>query len=212
MIESYAKILAGVKKFHEFDYKINKPLFEYYKDKQNPKVLFITCSDSRINPNLITQSNPGELFIIRNAGNIVPDVDAAKASGELATIEYALRVLKIENIIVCGHSDCGALRALINNSANELKLEYIEHWLKNIQTVKEHAQHDHKDCGGDSMHLYCTQENIKLQLENLLKLSFVKEKVDEGHLTLHGWYYDIGSGDILEFKPDKNEFISITDL
>ncbi len=209
MIESYAKILAGVKKFHEFDYKINKPLFEYYKDKQNPKILFITCSDSRINPNLMTQSNPGELFIIRNAGNIVPDVDAAKASGELATIEYALRVLKIENIIVCGHSNCGALSALINNSANEFKLEYIEHWLKNIQIVKEHALHDHTDCNENSMQLYCTQENIKLQLDNLLKLPFVKEKVEAGHLFLHGWYYDIGSGDIQELDSATGKFNSL---
>lgn len=209
MKETYAKILAGVKKFQEHDYKINQPLFEYYKDKQNPKTLFITCSDSRINPALITQTNPGDLFIIRNAGNIIPPVTEAKSSGELATVEYAVQVLKVENIIVCGHSDCGALRALINNSTQALNLNFIDFWLNNIEAVKDLAKASHPDCNQDNLHHYCIEENIILQIKNLLNLPFIKTKVAAGELTLHGWFYDIGSGNIRELNHQTKTFTAV---
>src|SRR5881227_2975221 len=128
------KILDGVRRFRETVFREQQPLFERLARRQAPQALFITCSDSRINPNLITQTDPGELFILRNAGNIVPPYGASRG-GEEGSIEYAVSVLGVEDIIVCGHSHCGAMSALLD-PAKAASFPAIRNWLDNAEGTR----------------------------------------------------------------------------
>lgn len=170
------------KEFLKTDYASREELFQELANGQAPKTMMITCSDSRINPALVTQTEPGELFLVRNAGNLVAPYDHGngETSGEWATIEYAISVLGVKEIIICGHSDCGAIKAVHNGEPTGLKA--VDAWL----------QHAARPEGGCLETLI--SRNVTAQLENLLTHPIVEEAVREGHLELYGWVYHIGTG------------------
>lgn len=179
------KIIDGAKDFKTNVYPEMKEKFSKLESGQQPEVLFITCSDSRVVPNLLTQTDPGELFIIRNAGNIVPK----PGSGELgveATIQYAVDVLKVDHIVVCGHSHCGAVSGLLNLDSLE-SLPIIRDWVKRSEAILEND-----DCKTDIPKAIAA--NVALQLEHLKLHACVKSAMDEGRLELHGWVYHFESG------------------
>lgn len=179
----------GAKKFQSDIFQEYQPLFEQLANGQSPKTLFVTCSDSRIDPNLITQTNPGELFVLRNAGNIVPSYQT-KDLASAAVIEYAVQALGVEEIIVCGHSDCGAMKGLRNLEAISDSLPVVKSFLE------QNFEHGFTD---ETMELdELIVKNVKYQLESLLTFPFVKEKVDAGNLKLHGWVYSIKQGAVVE--------------
>ncbi|GGX23347.1 carbonic anhydrase [Streptomyces chryseus] len=165
-------------------------------DGQSPQALVISCSDSRVVPSLITGARPGEIFELRNAGNIVPPRWAADASGEVATIEYALHVLGIRDIVICGHSHCGAMSALASGRDLSL-LPGVDAWLSLVRPVLTPRTPD--DAGSVER---LVQLNVVHQLATLRTYPVVRDLLDDGSLRLHGWYYRVDTGELHELGED----------
>ncbi len=189
---SYDDLLAGTSSYKFRVYEANRPRFEKLGSGQSPKVTFLTCSDSRIDPCALTGAHAGDLFVIRNAGNIVPEANGA-ASGEIATLEFAIEALKTEHIVVCGHSDCGAMKGLM---APEIcaHLSHVSAWVSQASGALIALEQAGR--GPRSRLNRVIAANVTLQLENLRKFDFVREAEEAGRLQLHGWVYDIGAGDV----------------
>lgn len=184
------KIRNGLQKFLDSVQPEMQSIYSQLENGQSPETLFITCSDSRISPNLITQTDPGEIFVIRNAGNIVPK----PGTGELAiegTIEYAVQALKVKNIVVCGHAKCGAVGGLLNLDGLD-SLPAVRDWVKKSEAVLERVA----DCDEDSKGCEAIKANVMLQLEHLMEYDYVKSAVEQGELELHGIVYDFGTGEV----------------
>lgn len=199
------RIIEGVKKFRSQEYPRNSAFFHRLASKQQkPIALFITCADSRIHPNLITQTDPGDLFILRNAGNIVPPYGSVVA-GEAATIEYAIEVLNIPNIIVCGHSQCGAMQALISNESID-QLPAVSDWFQHAEVTRRIVQQKYATLAGAEKAIAATEQNVLVQLNNLTTHPAVAAGIATGRVHTFGWYYDIGSGCIMQYNPLVGEF------
>ncbi|MCX8028896.1 MAG: carbonic anhydrase [Brevinematales bacterium] len=187
-----------------------KNLFEELGKGQKPHTLFISCSDSRVIPELITNSNPGELFVIRNVANIVPKYDNSDISATVSSaIEYAVNVLEVQNIVVCGHHNCGGCAALHLEEEKLNDKPNLKKWVSLSKDVGQKAREIVKD---DPHKLAITTEqlNIVKQLENLMTYPFIKEKVQNGKLKIYGWYYVISTGEILNYNYEKQVFEQIT--
>ncbi|HVK10494.1 MAG TPA: carbonic anhydrase [Gemmataceae bacterium] len=203
------KLLQGVHRFESGISGSQRELFQRLAGGQSPDALFITCSDSRINPNLITQTDPGELFIIRNAGNIVPPYGAANG-GEGATLEFAIVGLGIRDIIVCGHSRCGAINGLMNPGALE-KLPAMASWLKHAEATRWIARQKYSDLPPDALLNVATQENVLVQMENLRTHPAVAAGLANGGLALHGWVYKIETGQVFAYNTDSGQFLPVVE-
>lgn len=193
-------LLAGVTQFQKDTFPQKKSRFAELAGGQSPEALFITCSDSRVNPELFTNSEPGEIFVIRNAGNIVGRKGEADL-GMAATIEYAVKALKVPQIIVCGHAKCGAMQGLMSPEALTT-LPEVGKWVSLSKSALE-------DASGDPNNDRLTQlieANIRLQLRNLMTFSAVAEAVEAGMLRLHGWLYDFETGEVTVVAPDTYQF------
>ena len=158
------------------------------KEGQAPTTLFITCSDSRICPNDLTQTDYGELFVIRNAGNTIPHEGRSQGNADAATLEYAVQVLKVEEIVVCGHSHCGAVGALLNG-VDSSQLKYIAGYLKELEGLKK-LSFEKKLSVEETI-----QENVKAQVENIKSYEFVQSALKSG-LKIHGWVYSLETGNV----------------
>lgn len=194
-----------VQQFQQNHYRLNRELYKQLQKGQNPEVLFITCSDSRVIPNQLLHAKPGELFTIRNAGNLVPAYP--DNGGENATIEYALRALNIKQIIVCGHSQCGAMKGLIDPGSTSA-MPAVTQWLRHAPDQKALKEKFPAADAQTLLHKAIT-ENVLLQLEHLKQHPCVKNKLANGELTLHGWIYQFESGSVLAYNPDTNDFESL---
>ena len=202
------KILAGVHRFMTEDVPQHKEFFEKAAArKQHPMALFITCSDSRVNPNRITETDPGELFLLRNAGNIVPPFGATWG-GEGATIEYALTVLGIKHIIVCGHSQCGAVSAMLQGG-DFSDVPGIKAWLQNAEATRQIVRSKYPDLTGDALAKAAAEENVLVQLSQIATHPHVAALMGTGELNMYGWYYDIGSGQVREYDEETGKFEEI---
>lgn len=184
-----AELINGARKFSSEVMPTKQALFDELASGQSPATLIITCADSRIDPSLITQAEPGDIFVVRNAGNIVPtlDGDGSSADGNAASIEYAITALNVSHIVVCGHSSCGAMGGLQNLDGLDA-LPSVRRWLEHSEPLLDTAVADDLDA--------LIEANVLLQLEHLKQYPGVSEKIDAGELTLHAWVYDIGSGDV----------------
>jgi len=187
------QIIKGVLHFQEKVFPEHRALFGELASQQNPDILFITCSDSRIDPNLVTQSKPGDLFICRNAGNIIPPHNKA-TGGMTASIEYAVAVLGVRHIVVCGHTDCGAMKGVLDMDALD-QLPHVKEWLGHARSAVEvvKAQGERPD---QSQLQRVTEENVHQQLQHLKTHPVVAAKLATGELQLHGWIYEIESGGV----------------
>ncbi len=194
---SIDQVMEGVRRFQRDVLPGEREFFKRLAQGQAPRVLLITCSDSRIDVHLFTQTRPGDLFILRNAGNIVPPHTGAGGS-EAATIEYAISVLKVEHIIVVGHSHCGAMHGLVH--PEELSgLPSVAAWMEHARQVREKLE-DALDFFDDQALLQvAVEENVLLQLKNLLTHPAVREALAGGRLALHGWVFEIESGQVMFF-------------
>jgi len=205
------KLVQGIHEFQQNIFAKQQRLFERLAKGQNPEALFITCSDSRINPNLLTQTEPGELFILRNAGNIVPPYGAV-LGGEAATIEYAVSVLKVRDVIVCGHSHCGAMSALLHPEQAE-NLSAVRAWLAHAEStariIRENYQHVQEEAMRFSA---AVEENVLVQLENLRTHPSVAAALGRGELKLHGWVYKFETGQVFAYDAQEGQFRQFTGL
>jgi carbonic anhydrase len=192
------KLLGGISRFQKHVYPEHQELFERLAMGQRPDALFITCADSRIDPCLLTQTKPGDLFICRVIGNIVPPFPDA-LGGVSATIEYAVGVLRVPEVIVCGHTDCGVMRGALNPEALE-SFPNVTAWLRYAN-----VQHREQNPSAEFI-LEMTEANVVAQLKNLRSHPTVAARLAEGDLALHGWVYHIGSGDVTAYNETSRSF------
>ncbi len=205
------KLVDGIHKFRNEAFAQDKQLFERLADGQNPMALFITCSDSRIDPNLLAQSKPGDLFIQRTAGNIVPPYGSV-FGGEAATIEYAVTGLKIQDIIICGHSHCGAMGGLLKPDAIKT-MPAVAAYLEHAESTRRILDENYAEVTDPQERLMlAVKENVLVQLESLKTHPSVAAAIGRGDLKLHGWVYKFETGDVLSFDPGKNEFLPLVDV
>lgn len=202
------KLLEGIVKFRQGDFDTHKELFKKLKDKQKPHTLFISCSDSRVDPNMITGTLPGELFIIRNIANIVPPYrDTNDYVATTSSIEYAVLTLGVENIIVCGHSNCGGCAACLNDSESLDNLPYTRKWLELCHPVRDRVLKEISADEPEAREWMMEQGNVVEQLKHLMTYPYIKEKAINGKLKLSGWHYIIESGEIFIYDKDAGEFL-----
>jgi len=202
------KLVKGIHQFQDDVFSSKQSFFENLVKGQHPRALFITCSDSRVTPSLLTQTEPGELFILRNAGNIVPTY-GAPGGGEAATIEYAVSVLGVKNIIVCGHSHCGAMGGLLDQSQLG-KLPAVRSWLCHAEATHRIIEENYKHITDDSARLNVTvEENVLVQLEHLRTHPTVAAALGRNELDLHGWVYKFETGQVFGYHPNEHQFLVI---
>jgi len=201
------KLIQGLHHFQTNVFSSQRELFERLARGQSPDALFITCSDSRINPNLITHTEPGELFILRNAGNIIPPYGAANG-GEGATVEYAVAALGVRDIIVCGHSHCGAMNGLLNlDSLGELPT--VRQWLSHAEATRCIVKENYGHLSDGALLTATIEENVLVQLENLRTHPVVAAGLSGGKLNLHGWVYKIETGEVFAYDPQQEQFLPL---
>lgn len=204
------KLIAGLHHFQSQIFLSQKELFERLAQGQSPDALFITCSDSRINPNLITQTSPGDLFILRNAGNIVPAYGATNG-GEGATIEFAVAGLNIKDIIICGHSFCGAMKGLLTPEILD-DMPMMKTWLSYADATRRIVQENYEPLDSAESLNVAIQENVLVQLENLRTHPTVSARLARGELNLHGWVYKIETGEVFSYQVEQGQFMPLTGI
>jgi carbonic anhydrase len=201
------RLIAGHKRFLAEVFPKRRDQYKLLSERQAPEWLFISCSDSRVVPDLILGTGPGDLFITRNAGNVVP-VHSHDVDGVTATIEYAVEVLKVKSAILCGHSDCGALKAALDQAGLE-KMPKAKRWLRHVEAAFKHRQPLNPADGEHAELASLIRGNVVAQLANLKAQPAVVGAVAEGRLTVHGWYYDILSGRIEEYDEVVGGFVPL---
>ena len=204
------KLVDGVHRFQQDVFSSHEQFFKRLVDGQKPLALFITCSDSRIDPTMITQTEPGELFILRNAGNVVPTYGTA-SDGEAATIEYAVAVLGVQDVIVCGHSHCGAMGALLQPQ-QMANLPAMRNWLSHAEATSRIINENYGHITDPEARLIATvEENVLVQLEHLRTHPTVLAAMGRKELRLHGWVYKLETGQVFAFNPQSGQFESVSE-
>ena len=201
------RILKGLSRFQKRVYPKHRDLFQKLALGQRPEALFITCADSRIDPCMLTQTKPGDLFISRVIGNIVPPYPDA-IGGVSATIEYAVGVLGVPDVIVCGHTDCGVMKGVLNPEPLE-PLTSVSAWLNYAQPARKAVAQHEKTRSGPEFLLALTERNVVEQLGNLRSHPSVAARLEQGDLRLHGWVYDLGEGVVTAYDPDQAAFLPL---
>ena len=204
-------LLTGLHQFHTQVFQREREFFSKLATGQNPSALFIGCSDSRVDPTIITQAGMGELFVMRNAGNIVPCYGASNG-GEPATIEYAVAVLGVKDIVICGHTGCGAIQAMLAPDKLE-KLPLVKNWLIHAEATRRIVSENYpKKLKGKELVNVAVREHVLVQIENLQTHPAVAVKLQRGELTLHGWVYQMETGEVLAYSSDDGTFSALTNL
>jgi carbonic anhydrase len=204
------QLVAGVHRFKHEVFCQQRELFERLSQGQEPATLFITCSDSRIDPNLITHTDPGDLFVLRNAGNLVPAYGAT-SGGEVATIEFAVTGLGVRDIVVCGHSHCGAMKGLLHPEYLA-EMPAVAEWLKHAEATRRIIRSKYSRLAGEALLDAAIEENVLMQLENLQTHPAVAVALAEDKLKLHAWVYDIASGEVFAFDDAAEQFLALGGL
>lgn len=195
----------GVLRFQHDVFPEHRSVFQALRNGQDPKVLFVTCSDSRLVLSLLTGTGPGELFVMRNAGNIVPPYGAGDLSSA-ATIEYAMDALKVEHVVVCGHSHCGAMKAAMNPGSADA-MPAVREWLKHAEATRRVvcAMHEHEH----ERETAAIERNVIQQLRNLQTHPSVAARIAKGDLQLHGWTYQFENGTVYEYAEELDRFLPL---
>lgn len=203
------KLISGIHKFQQDKLGRYQGLFHRLsREGQNPHTLFITCSDSRVLAELITQSEPGDLFVVKNVGNIVPSSDMAEStSSTAAAIEFAVEVLGVSDVVVCGHSLCGAMSALVNGASDSMP--HLQKWLELANPVRNLIERDYQHLTGEAKVTAAAEENVLFGLENLCTYPAVMKRLQEGTLRLHGWFFKIATAEIFAYDPESQQFQAI---
>lgn len=198
------KLIAGVHHFQDHVFGENEALFRDLAMGQSPVALVITCSDSRIDPNLVLGGQPGDIFILRNAGNFIPDYEESDA--EAATIEYAITGLGVRDLVVFGHSNCGAMGAALHPEQAE-GMPSVQRWLRHAKPALQQLEEHYPDLREPGERLLALiQENVLVQLDRVRTHPSVAKALAEGRLELHGWIFDIESGRVYRYSKSQSSF------
>jgi len=201
------RLLDGVRRFHAQAFPQRRQLFQRLARAQQPETLLITCADSRVVPELFTQTEPGELFLCRNVGNVVPAYGAA-LGGVSAVIEYAVVALEVKSIVICGHSDCGAMKALVRPESLA-GMPTVGSWLRHAAAAHSVVRVRYPDLDGDALVQALVEQNVLTQLDHLRTHPSVAARLAEGRLGVHGWTYEIGTGTVAMFDPAAGRFVPL---
>jgi carbonic anhydrase len=203
-----AKFLAGFERFQEKYFAGDDGVFSRLRQGQNPRALVISCCDSRADPGMLMGAGPGDIFVVRNVANLVPPYrNGAEMPGIRADIEFAVKGLNVEQIIILGHSSCGGIRALMDGEGiTEHHYEFIGTWVSIARAARERVL---RELSGESDSVQaraCERLAISLSLDNLMSFPWIRERVEAGTLALHGWYFDIDAGELLAYSPATSSF------
>jgi carbonic anhydrase len=205
------KLIAGYHRFRGGYYEENRQrLVDLASLGQSPKVAIIACCDSRVDPSVITDSTPGDLFVIRNVANLVPPCEGEGAwHGTSAALQFAVCGLEVEHIIILGHARCGGIRSLLQEEENSNDDKFISSWMSIVDEARQQAlSKDDLQTLDEQAHA-CELDAIKISLRNLQTFPWIRERVEKNNLQLHGWYYDMMSGDVLRFDNSSNSYVSL---
>jgi carbonic anhydrase len=201
------KLIKGLEQFRSKYVSTHHDLLEQLAHGQKPRVLFITCADSRIDPNRLTNTDLGDLFVIRNAGNIIPPYGAANG-GEGATVEYAIHALGIDQIVVCGHSHCGAMKGLLQVGELEQTMPLVYDWLKHAEATRRLVVDNYQgEYSKEELLEIMVAENVLTQIENLETYPVVRAKLFRGTLKIYAWIYLIETGEVLAYDPETHAYV-----
>lgn len=201
------KLIQGIVEFREKDFDAHKELFNSLKNDQRPHTLFIGCSDSRVVPNLFTKTQPGELFVIRNIGNVVPPWrQTDDYVSTTSAIEYAVLALDIKTIVVCGHSNCGACSSLLHPPDNWNEMPHVQKWLELMRPIKDKIMRDFDHLSPEAKEWLAEQMNVVQQIKNLLSYPFIQARYVKKELSILGWHYIIETGEVFNYNIVKNAF------
>ena len=206
------KLTEGVHKFRTDEFGNYRKLFrKLSQEGQNPHTLFITCSDSRVLAELITQSKPGDLFVVKNVGNIVPPASAVGTTNSTAAaIEFAVESLKVSDIVVCGHTQCGAMEALLRGLPAQATQPHLHEWLALAAPVRQVLQTEYAHLRSHEEQVTAAgEENVLFALENLYSYPCVQNRLADGSLRLHGWFFVIATAELFAFDPDSKQFLPL---
>lgn len=205
------QLIEGFRRFRELHFTEDDALYRQLATQgQAPKIMVVACCDSRVDPALVLDCAPGDLFVIRNVANLVPPAESRSGGrhGTSAALEFGVRNLGVEHIIVLGHAQCGGIRSLFGRHGEEAG-SYIDSWMRVAQVAHDAVLKEMPQASHEEHMLACEQRAILVSLENLMTFPWVKERVEHGKLALHGWYFDIERGRLMQYDPKLGAFEAI---
>jgi carbonic anhydrase len=203
------KFLSGFSRFQKQYFSEPNGLYDSLRAGQRPRTLLIGCCDSRVDPMLLTGSDPGDLFVVRNIANLVPPCTPTAPPGVSSAIEFAICNLEVERVIVLGHARCGGIRALMAPRTPPAETDFVGLWMRIAEPVADRVRRDLSHRDADAQHKACELASILQSLENLLTYPWLKRRVEQGLLKLHGWYFDIESGALMAYSPRRQQFLPL---
>lgn len=205
-------LIAGFRRFREEHFADDDALYkQLVQDGQTPKILVVACCDSRVDPALVLDCAPGDLFVIRNVANLVPPAESRGGGrhGTSAALEYGVRVLGVEHIIVLGHAHCGGIRSLLKGGGAGEQATYINSWMRVAEEAQKKVDSEMPEAAFEERERACEQQAILSSLDNLMTFGWIRDGVATGKLALHGWYFDIEHGQLLRYDTTTREFQSV---
>jgi len=202
-------LVAGFHRFREQHFADDDALYrQLVQDGQTPKILVVACCDARVDPALVLDCAPGDLFVIRNVANLVPPAESRDSGrhGTSAALEYGVRILGVEHIIVLGHAHCGGIRSLLSGGGTAGEATYIASWMRLAEQAQSKVESEQPHISPDERERACEQQAILSSLDNLMTFEWIREGLSAGTLTLHGWYFDIEHGQLLRYDATTRRF------
>ncbi len=206
-MEDIEKFVRGFSRFQQQYFSEENTLYDALRAGQRPTTLLIGCCDSRVDPMLLTGSDPGDMFVVRNIANLVPPCAPDAPPGVSSAIEFAICNLEVARVIVLGHAQCGGIRALLAPQQEARETDFVERWMRIAAPVRDRVMRELAHKSSAERHTACEQASILQSLDNLLTYPWLKRKVEQGKLMLHGWYFDIGSGSLMAYSPRQQQFL-----
>ncbi len=203
------KFVKGFARFQQQYFSEQHALYQQLREGQHPTTLLIGCCDSRVDPMLLTGSDPGEMFVVRNVANLVPPCTPDASAGVSSAIEFAICNLQVERVIILGHAHCGGIRTLLDPPQQPKETDFVERWMRIAEPVRQRVLEELAHKTLEEQHKACEMASILNSLENLLTYPWLKQRVEDGSLTMHGWYFDIHSGALLAYSAHEREFLPL---
>jgi carbonic anhydrase len=208
-MQEIEKFVRGFSRFQQQYFNDEHALYDALREGQKPSTLLIGCCDSRVDPMLLTGSGPGDMFVVRNIANLVPPCTPEAPPGVSSAIEFAICNLEVARVIVLGHARCGGIRALLAPAQERRETDFVERWMRIAAPVRERVLRELAHKTEQERHTACEQASILQSLDNLLTYPWLKRRVEQGTLMLHGWYFDIDSGSLMAYSARQQRFLPI---
>ncbi len=206
------KLVQGYRRFRNSYYQENRErLIKLAEEGQSPKIALVSCCDSRVEPSIIMDCDPGDLFVVRNVANLVPPCESDHSlHGTSAALEFAVTGLEVDSIIVLGHAQCGGIKSLMDRTELSNPESFIDMWMNQLEPVRDKIIQSSPDSTPMQRYRACELAGIVKSLEHLMTFPWIRSRVENGELMLHGWYYDLNSAELFALQTDSQEFEKIS--